>query len=143
LHAYGDDPANWIGAAPLTITALTPNIIGVRAGTNEATATNVTFMVDAYGTGELSYQWQKNGVPIAGATNNWITITNVQMSDEGAYTAVVTDSSGSSTSPAGNLFVLITPVIVQPPLSQSVVAGGLVTLSIAVTGNPIPFTYEW
>jgi len=143
LHAYGDDPANWVGAAPLTITAVTPGIIGVRAGTNEATATNVTFTVDAYGTGELTYQWRKNGVPIAGATNNWVAITNVQLPDEGAYTAVVTDISGSSTSPPANLFVLINPVIVQPPLSQSVVAGGLVTLSVAVTGNPAPFTYEW
>jgi hypothetical protein len=32
---------------------------------------------------------------------------------------------------------------VIPPLSQTVVAGGQVTLSTAVTGNPLPFTFEW
>jgi hypothetical protein len=78
-----------------------------------------------------------------GATNDSITVTDVQLPDEGAYTAVVSDLSGSSTSPPANLFVLINPVIIQPPLGQSVVAGGRVTLSAVITGNPAPFTYEW
>jgi hypothetical protein len=39
--------------------------------------------------------------------------------------------------------VLVNPVILQPPLSQSVVEGGSVTLSVAITGSPAPFGYIW
>jgi hypothetical protein len=39
--------------------------------------------------------------------------------------------------------VLINPVIVQGPLPQTVAVGGTVTLSALVTGNPLPFTFEW
>ena len=39
--------------------------------------------------------------------------------------------------------VLINPVITQQPLSHSVAPGSLVTLSVAITGNPAPFGYEW
>ena len=143
LAAYADDPVNWVGAAPLTITSLTPLSIAVRAGTNASTATNVTFSVSAYGTGNLTYQWRKNGVSIPGATNSSLTLLDVQLPDEAAYTVAVTDRSGSVTSVPGNLFILINPVILQGPLSQTVVAGGTVTLSATISGNPAPFTYEW
>jgi hypothetical protein len=39
--------------------------------------------------------------------------------------------------------VLLTPIILQPPVNQTVVAGGNVTFSIAISGNPAPFRYEW
>src|SRR5207249_1334240 len=105
--------------------------------------TNVTFTLSAYGTGNLNYQWRKNGGNIPGATNTSLTILNVQLPDEAAYTVVVTDLSGSVVSVPANLFVLINPAIIVPPLSQTVVAGGFVTLSATILGNPAPFTYEW
>lgn len=143
LAAYGDDPANWMGYAPLTIMAVTPALAAVRAGTNAATFTNVTFAVDAVGTGDLAYQWRKDGVDLPGATNRLVTITNVQLPDDGQYTVRVTDTTGTLESAPVMLGVLVNPVIVQAPLSQSVVAGGWVTLSCQITGNPPPFTYEW
>jgi hypothetical protein len=143
LTAYGDDPANWVGAAPLTITSLTPLSLAVKAGTNAATVTNVTFVVSAYGTGELNYQWRKDGTEIPGANGTFLTIADVQLADEGVYTVVVSDVSGSAISPPANLFVMVFPIITQPPLSQTVVSGGTVSLSAKITGNPAPFAYEW
>jgi hypothetical protein len=143
LTAYGDDPANWVGSAPLTITSLTPLSLAVKAGTNSATATNVTFVVSAYGTGELAYQWKKDGIDIPGATDTFLTIADVQLADDGIYTVVVSDVSGSAISPPANLSVLVFPIITQPPLSQTVVSGGNVSLSATISGNPAPFTYEW
>ena len=145
LTAYADDPANWIGAAPLTITSLTPSLIAVRPGTNAATATNVTFTVSAYGTGTLTYQWRKDGADISGATSASLTITNVQLPDEAAYTVQVSDLAGSVQSAPAYLFVYTTASlsIVQSPGTQSVVSGGQVTLSATVAGTPPPFTYEW
>jgi hypothetical protein len=145
LAAYADDPANWIGAAPLTITAITPSLIAVRAGTNAATATNVTFTVSAYGTGTLTYRWRKNGAEIPGATNAALTITDVQLADEAAYAVVVADQAGSVESAPAYLFVYTVASIsvIQSPGSQSVVSGGRVSLSAIVAGAPPPFTYEW
>ena len=143
LASYADDPANWVAAAPLTITSFGPVSYAIRAGTNAATATNATFSVSAYGTGTLTYQWRKDGVNIPGATGTSLTITNVQMADEAAYTVVVTDLSGSAVSPVGNIFVLVNLVVTQAPLTQIVPSGGKVSVSASVTGNPLPITYEW
>jgi hypothetical protein len=145
VAAYADDPANWIGVAPLTITSLTPSLVTLRPGTNAATATNVTFTVSAYGTGTLTYQWRKNGAEIPGATNTSFTIMDAQFDDEGTYTVMVTDVSGSIQSAPAYLFVytVASLSVVQSPATQSVVSGGRVTLSAIVAGAPPPFTYEW
>jgi Chitobiase/beta-hexosaminidase C-terminal domain/Lamin Tail Domain/CotH kinase protein/Bacterial TSP3 repeat len=145
LAAYADDPANWVGAAPLSITSLAPMLIAVRAGTNAATATNVTFTVSAIGTGVLKYQWRKNGADIPGATNDSFTITNVQLPDEAAYMVVVSDLAGSVQSAPANLFVYLVASlsVAQFPATQSVVSGGRITLSATLAGSPPPFTNEW
>ncbi len=59
---------------------------------------NVTFSVTASGTNPLSYQWRKNGTNISGANAASYTKTNVQYSDAGQYSCVVTNSLGSATS---------------------------------------------
>ncbi len=143
VAAYGNDPANWIGFAPLTIVGISPANIVVRPGTSPATATNVTFAVAAYGTGDLTYQWRKDSVVIPGAISESYTVVDVQARDEGAYSVDVTDASGTVTSSPAYLQLLIVPVIVQPPISQTVVAGKPFTLSTVITGSPFPFTYEW
>jgi hypothetical protein len=47
----------------------------------------------------MSYQWQKNGTNIAGATTSVLTLNNLQLSDtatNGGYVLVASNSSGSS-----------------------------------------------
>ncbi len=52
------------------------------AATNGETA---TFSVEAHGSPDLLYQWSKDGIPLVGATNAWLVLTNVQRSDQGNY----------------------------------------------------------
>jgi hypothetical protein len=78
-----------------------------------------------------------------GATNNSFTVTNVQLSQEGFYDATLTDGAGTIFSARAYLQPLITPAVVRPPASQDVATGAPVTLSVAVSGYPPPFTYEW
>jgi hypothetical protein len=139
MAAYGDDPINWVAAAPLTVTGVNPAFTLVRTGTNAV----VTITVLAFGTGELTYQWYHNGISLLGETNQSITIVDVQFADDGLYTARVTDLTGSAMSPPAALRVMATPVFTQAPVGQTVVAGGTVTLSATYTGNPPPFTNEW
>ena len=59
---------------------------------------SVTNRVQASGTTPLAYQWCLNGAPLPGQTKNSIILTNVQLSNAGDYTAVVTNIGGSVTS---------------------------------------------
>ncbi len=72
----------------------------------------VVFTVAATGTVPLTYQWRKNGVDIAGATSASLALDNVQATDAGTYTVVVTNAAGSVTSAAAALTVNLTS---QPP----------------------------
>ena len=64
------------------------------------------FSVKATGGLPLSYQWQKNAVPIAGATKALYTTPAAMKTDNGAlYSVVVSNSSGSVTSNSAKLIV--------------------------------------
>ncbi len=123
-----------------------PADVQVRVQPDPAAAptTNATFSVVAASFNPpVSYQWQFNGVNIPGATGSTLTVSNVQVANEGLYRVIVTDGVGSVVSPAGYLYPLVTPRLVESPITQSVVQGGLVSFSASATGNPLPFTWEW
>ncbi|MER3470004.1 MAG: hypothetical protein C4330_01385 [Chitinophagaceae bacterium] len=65
---------------------------------------NVLLSVSAVG-GNLTYQWQFNGTPITGATANTLTLNNVQTSNSGNYTVVITGTCGTVTSSVATLTV--------------------------------------
>jgi hypothetical protein len=75
---------------------------------------SVSFSVRASGFAPLSFQWNKDEAPLAGATTNSLILTNLQMSDAGVYSVVITNVYGSVTSnpailtmnPAGVSFAL-------------------------------------
>ena len=115
-----------------------PSDIMVREGSN------AVFTVVATSGLPLNYQWRFNGVNIPGATNATLTITNVNISNEGWYDVVVWDSFRQRVSNPAKLYILINPVVVSmPPVTNYVVQGGTVTFSIVYTGNPPFFTNEW
>jgi len=86
--------------------------------TNLITGDNFTLSAVAYGTRPLAYQWLKNGVPLAGATNDSLTLTGLTTNDNGSYALVVTNVAGSVTGAA--------PVLVgdwpAPDLTNGMVA---------------------
>ncbi len=62
------------------------------------------FSVSAAG-GYLTYQWQKDGLPISGATASILTLGNVQSSAQGSYAVTVTSGAGSTLSQPATLTV--------------------------------------
>jgi len=64
---------------------------------------SATFTSAVLGANPLNYQWQKGGVPIAGATNSLLVMTNLQTTDVGSYQVVVTNSLGAVTSAVATL----------------------------------------
>lgn len=128
---------------PQILVAPTSVSLRIRPDPAAAPATNATFSVQATALSSLRYQWQFNGVDRAGATDQSLTITNVQMADWGEYSVRVRDDYCGAVSAGAWLYPLVQPVITQPPLSQSLPVGGRVSLSAAWTGWPPPFTVEW
>ncbi len=96
---------------------------------------NAIFTAAATGFGVLSYQWQFNGAPIAGATNSSVTLTNVQLTNDGNYDVVVTNMLGSATSTVAVLTVLAPPTITQQPQSQTVAVGSNPDISVGANGT--------
>src|SRR5580704_1432336 len=82
-----------------------PPTITTAPGNQTATAgQTATFTVVAVGTAPLSYQWQKNGTAISGATSSAYTTPATMSSDAGAlFTVVVSNSVSSTTSNAATL----------------------------------------
>jgi len=100
-----------------------------------------TFSVVAVGS-ELSYQWRRDGVDIAGANGASHTLTAAYADDAAVFTVVVSNAAGSVTSaPAGLAVQLGTPTIGTPPASQTVTEGDLVSFSVVATGSEL--TYQW
>src|SRR5205823_3346059 len=95
-------------AGTLTVSARTaahwsttqPSILTVTVGQTAA------FTVVATGTAPLSYQWQKSGTAISGATSASYTTPATTSADNGAqFVVVVSNPVGSVTSNAGTLTV--------------------------------------
>jgi hypothetical protein len=129
---------------PVVTTNPTNVFVRIKPDTQAAPTTNATFTASATSYNPpLRYQWQFNGISIAGATNLSLTVTNVQLTNEGNYVVVVTDAIGSTASVPASLVPMIKPILTVSPIAQSVVTGAVVTVSAAATGNPLPFTWEW
>ncbi|MFZ2349270.1 MAG: immunoglobulin domain-containing protein [Candidatus Bipolaricaulis anaerobius] len=128
-------------AAVLTVN-VPPTITAQPAAQSACPGKSVLFSVTATGTPPFSYQWQKDGTTIAGATTAIYTIPAVTNADEGTYTVVVTNGCGSVTSTPAALSLGAAPTITSEPTTQTVCAGQPVEFTVAATGTP-PLTYQW
>jgi len=78
-------------------------------------------------------QWWKDGTALEGATDSALVLSGVSEADEGDYSVVASDAHESVISQVARLTVAVKPVIIQAPLSQSVVEGGRVTFSVEIS----------
>src|SRR6185436_15280730 len=85
-----------------------------------------------------------NGAPLANATNSSLSLTNIQPEQAGVYTVIANDGQGGVSSQPATLSIVLDPTIVQAPLSQAVVEGATVVLSVSVTNNAsLPIGFRW
>jgi hypothetical protein len=128
--------------ATLTVDLAPPVIIAEPQSVTVDEGSEAIFEVQATGS-ELSYQWYKNSVPIAGATAPILTIASTLLTDDGAsFQVVVSNAIGSVTSAAATLTVrLLPPSIVVAPAPQTAPEGGSVTFSVTASGSELQ--YQW
>jgi hypothetical protein len=143
LDSFFNDP---LQAEPPSISAQPQS----QTVTAPATA---TFSVTATGTAPLSYQWNKNGAVISGATSSTYTTPATTTGANGAsFTVTVTNNFGSITSSLAILTVNPAPTMNSSPVgpvliggqpqSQMVIAPGSATFSATAIGTA-PITYQW
>ena len=107
-----------LAQAPVVSVNLSPPRAVVAVGQN--LTLNVTHQSDTSGTftdddgsSSYTYQWLKSGLPIVGATSSSFALTGAKTTDAGWYQVVVTNGSGSTTSPVVFVNVDVTPALVS------------------------------
>ncbi len=99
---------------------------------------STTFQIVASGNPAPTFQWQKNNVNIAGATQSSYTFSNPALADNGAqFKVIVTNSAGSVTSTAATLTVINNqspvPVIDAPTNGKQYVGGQIINFAGSAT----------
>lgn len=101
-----------------------------------------SFSVVAAGSGDLFYQWSKDGVPIPGATRSTLYFNGVDFTAAGNYTVTVRNSQRSVSSAPVPLTVQLKPTLLLQPQNTVGVQGGSASFSFTAMGTP-PFAYRW
>lgn len=154
-YTINNAQTNHIGNYSLLIS----NLVGTAVSTNAALAVNVpafisqhpqnrqvaegdpaSFSVLAGGTGQLFYQWQKDGVNLSPGFSSTYSIQSVTPSHAGGYRVIVSNAFGVATSLVATLTVDPIPRITAQPQSQTVLVGANVTFSVAAQNAT---GYQW
>lgn len=105
----------------------------------------VTVSVKATGQGPLAYQWYRGNSgdtshPIAGATTRSYLAST--LAGNTRFWVRVSNTVGTIDSQAALITVNQSPGIVTQPISQTIISGQSVTVSVAATGTA-PLSYQW
>ena len=110
---------------------------------------NVTFTASFGGTSPITNQWEVNTgsgfVPITGATNTTLTLTNVQFSNAGSYALFASNQAGSSSSTPLTLSVVplaLAADTVATPLTNVYVGYSNIMFTASIIGAA-PLTNQW
>lgn len=126
----------YIPAAPVIASQPQPSAVTIQVG-------GQTTLVAAASGNQLTYQWQLNGHAIQdnpSALTPTLSLANIQHSDAGTYTLLVTNPGGSVTSSAVTLAVSDTPVAPLPkilfqPADRTVTVGNPTSLEVTTVGG--------
>ena len=120
-----------------------PRILSSPSGRTANLGSTVDLDVSATGGQPLAYQWVFDGTnALSRATSAELQLVNVQLSQSGIYSVIVTNAMGSVTSSPAMLTVGFTPTILAPPQAQTTELGSVVGLAVKANGAPPP-AYQW
>lgn len=135
--------AGSITGIPVTLTVLVPvTVITPPQGQTVRDGTAVTLSVVATGTAPLTYQWEKNGILISGATASTYQIPSALVGNGGRYYVHVTNPLGTVILAADITVIATPPVFTLQPRNQNVVPGTSATFTAAVSSIE-PVSYQW
>ena len=115
--------------------AAAPWILAQPTNQSVTVGGSVTFSVAAGGTPPLSYQWSFGGSALDGATNASLTLTNVQFSQAGNYSVVITNVVGTASSSNATLSVNFPPASVRVVSVTNAHSGATVNVPVSLAAN--------
>lgn len=122
-----------------------PTVLIQPNDTNVVAGSTISFTTLADGDGPISYQWQTNGVNIAGGTSATLTLANVTVAQSGNYYCQITGASGVTNTRVNTVVVSAVPVppsISTQPQNQTVTAGDIASFTVVAAGSN-PLSYQW
>ncbi len=139
---YFNSATATLGSVPMSVIE-SPTITTQPAANTSLTAGGSVYLtVTAMGLAPLSYQWIMSGTNLPGTTNYFLSINNIQSSQQGNYQVIVANAFGSVTSTVAQVTVLVPPSITGQSASTNVAAGNTLRLFVNAIGSS-PFTYRW
>ncbi len=139
---YYDTNSALIRSMPLTAVCVPSVTKQPPAQTLVGLGGSVYLAANSMGLSPLTYQWLKQGVTLPGETNYFLSLNNIQVTDEGDYQLVVSNAWGSVTSAVAQVNVQAPPAILAQPDFTNVLAGRTIRLSVTLAGTR-PFAYQW
>jgi hypothetical protein len=124
---------------PIDVYSISPWPANVAVGSNLTLTANVSWEGPV---SYLTYQWSKDFVPIAGATNSTYTLTSATTNDSGSYRVTVSSPFTSGDSSPSVVTVYETVRITTQPVSRVVSAGDTASFSVVAEGGS-DLTYQW
>lgn len=111
-------------------------------GTTVCLNSNFKFQVLAKGSSSFSYQWLKNGIPIAGQDSNVLQFTNIQYSDTALYAVIITNDCDTLISRYAKISIFPSSNITLQPLPQITCLGTKIVFRAKFnTNNTVQ--YQW
>ena len=140
-------PPGTTPVVPVVPTPVPPTITLQPANVSVTAGQPAGFTVAATGDATITYQWQRNGTAIAGATATTYTTPTTVLGDSGAtFRAVASNGAGSATSNSATLTVTASaPVltIAPQPASTSVAAGAQASFTVGGTCSAGTLGIQW
>ncbi len=122
-----------VGSGPPFLTAPLVNRTVAYGG-------GIRIRVTASGAQPLSYQWRFNGNPLPGATNQMFELDNVQFTEAGAYSVVVSNPLGQAASP--DVVLSVAPnLVLEQPEDESAFLYGHATFHVVAAARDL--SYQW
>ena len=155
-NRIGNLAANLNTASPTGSSAGTPAKttelkITVEPRDNYAKAdsgSNYVFSVSAAGAQNIRYQWQFNGIDLAGETKTSLVLSNPSPLQDGKYRVKISDGKNTIYSREARMGIVTPPVISSAPLSASIelksAQAALLSAKATATYEDIfPISYYW
>jgi alpha-tubulin suppressor-like RCC1 family protein len=118
-----------------------PPLLGRPLMNPGVAGTTAQLRIRAVSATPLNYQWTFFGTNVPGATNATLILPNVQFSQAGSYSVIVSNAFGVVTN--SDMMLGVVPVLLTGiPKSQTALVGANVQLAVTASGRS-PLTYQW
>src|SRR5262249_48119363 len=107
-----------------------PVILSQPIGDNRYWGGSITLSASAAGALPIFYQWQKDGTVLPGATNSFLSMSNLQVTSSGSYSLTASNAYGTAISAQALLNVKVADFWLTVPLGGPLTQPGLTVVGL-------------